>query len=115
MECDVVISENTKNNIISYFEEISSSPRSLAECSRIAIRTNLETNIPEKINHLGLPESLRDYLNLPELDEIDANFSNVREDSESEDEEEILSDSDMTDTSESGTEIEMSESDGQSD
>ena len=62
-----------------------------------------------KVYRLGLPEALRDYLNLPELDDIDNNYSSVREDSESDDEEEILSDSDMTDTSESGTEIEMSD------
>ena len=109
MECDVVISESAKNNIISYFEEISNTPRTLAECSRMTIRRCLGTNIPEKVYRLGLPEALRDYLNLPELDDIDNNYSSVRDDSESDDEEEILSDSDMTDTSESGTEIEMSD------
>ena len=115
MECDVVISESAKNSIISYFKEISSTPRTLSECCRTAIRSSLGTNIPEKINHLGLPEAIRDYLNLPELDEIDKNYSSIREDSESDEEEEILSDSDITDTSESATEIEMTDSDAPSD
>ncbi len=111
MECDVVISQNAKTNILDFFEEISSSPHSLSVCCRNAIRRELATDIPTKILQLGLPESVRDFLNLPELDEIDQLYSNTHEDSESEGDEEILSDTDMTETSESGTEPEASDSD----
>lgn len=112
MECDVVISESAKNSIIAYFEEISSQPRTLSECCRIAIRRSLRTNIPDKTNQLGLPEPMKEFLNLPELDEIDAHARNREE---SDNEEEILSDSNLTDTSVSGTEMEMSDTDDLSD
>ncbi len=115
LECDVIISESAKNSIISYFEEISGQPRTLAECCRITIRRTLGTSLPEKIDHLGLPDAIKEYLNLPELDDIDNKYSNNEEDSDEDCDEEILTDSDFTDSSVSGTEVEMSDTDGDSD
>ena len=100
--CTVSVSESDKNESLNFLKEVTQTPLPLAQHCRTIIRRHLGHNIEHRVQGLCLPETLKEFLAIPELDTIEEAFAEVNqppgENSESEDE--IFSDSDITETTE---------------
>ena len=64
------ITEEKKSAIMAFVENIIQQPRSLRDLSRIVVRNELGCYITRKVEHLEVPRELKEYLLIPELDEI---------------------------------------------
>ncbi len=64
-------SNKLKKDIYTFLNENVNQPRSLTNTSCIAIRRCLQIDIPNKVKKLGLPETLQETINIPELDALE--------------------------------------------
>ena len=103
----VNVGEREREETLGFLKEITASPPCLAHHCRTVIRAQLGHNIENRVQHLCLPETLKEFLSVPELDTIEEDFAalNQPEGDNSESEEEILSDSDLTETTEEDSDV----------
>ena len=64
------IPEKVKIATMAFVYDTVQQPRSLADLSRIVVRNELSCHITRKVEQLGVPHTLQEYLLIPELDEI---------------------------------------------
>lgn len=94
-ECDLQVAEASKPQIFTFLQTVTSQPRTLADLCRISIRDLLGLDVETKVNTLCLPETVKDFVKITELDDIEEhhvlNFQDSGDDSDDPDEE-MLSD-----------------------
>lgn len=101
------VNDNDKKDTIDFLNDISQTPHCLAHHCRTVIRRQLGYNIENKVQKLCLPETLKEFLGIPELDVIEEEFaaSNQPPNDNSESEDGILSDSDLTETTDEDSDV----------
>ena len=62
------LSEEAKAHGLWFLKECHNKPRTLQECSRMAARKAMHTDVDNKVKSLPVPDRIKVYLNLPELD-----------------------------------------------